>query len=192
MDIDRYRQMDIDKNKIKENGFTYIEVLISMAILTIILVPILSALSQASANYQLALDRRLAQGLAVSLASKARADSAGIYDLVNRTADSIGTDSIHSNSTSSTDSTDSDNKFLFRVSLVSVGGTGGGTVTREYIGGNMELIESIPMFVRPNFQSAFGNYLFDGSTIVVAEVFCARGNLAGVSYGKVSFGYADE
>lgn len=89
----------------KTSGFTYIEVLVATAIFVIMMVPVLSALTQARLNHNYAVSRRIAQSHAVALSLKVRAAPHEAADIVSRM-------------------TDDDDRFEYRVSLIPVGGAG--------------------------------------------------------------------
>jgi len=57
-------------------GFSYIELLIALALFSIMLVPVIPMLSQALANHEIATQRHEAQGRATALALQVRADFA--------------------------------------------------------------------------------------------------------------------
>ena len=143
-------------------GFTYIEVLMAMAILVIIAVPVLPALSQAIANHHYAAQRRVAQGHAVALALEVRAAPSDAAAIVHRLAD---------------------DDFIYRVSLFPIGGT-----ARHYTVGDADIISEALNLPEPDaasFNTDFSG-LFAGGTFIVAQVFDSRGNLAGQSVGKTN------
>ena len=143
-------------------GFTYIEVLMAMAIFVIIAVPVFPVLSQAMANHNYAVQRRAAQGYAVTLALEVGAAPDNAAAIVQRLAD---------------------DNFIYRVSLFPIDGT-----ARHYIAGNTNIIAEAQNLPEPggaSFNTAFSGLFTDG-TFIVAEVFDSRGNLAGLSVGKVN------
>lgn len=150
----------------KNDGFSYIEVVMAMAILSIIIIPILSALNQAILNHQFAVLRHKAQGQAVTLALEVRRSSDNIDNILQQFAANNGHFGY---------------KFIYRVSLVYIGSEGS---SRHYTLGDETLI---PEHVQPNFQTQAGfENLFTSGMFVTAEVFDSTGNLAGFSVGKVN------
>ena len=143
----------------KNGGYSYIEILVAMAILTIILLPVLPALSQAQANHRYAVLRHQAQGQAVALALEIRNLPNNASNIVQQAAAN-------------------NNEFMYRVSLVPIGSGS----SRQYIAGDADII---PSAAGASFQTGFGSLFTDGM-FVVAEVFDSNGNLAGFSVGKVN------
>ena len=139
-------------------GFTYIEVLMAMALLTIVMVPVLPALGRAVANQQYAVIRRQAQGEAVALALKAGAAHEDAANIVSRAAES-------------------NSEFTYRLTLVAIGG---GSPPRVYVSGNADLM---PGPTSLNFQTVFTD-VYDNGLFVAVEIFDADGNLLGISFGK--------
>jgi len=127
-----------------------------MALLSIILVPVLPALSQAGANQHYAILRRQAQGHAVTLALEVRESPGDAPQIIQRIADE---------------------RLIYRVSLVSIGGT-----AAEYTAGD---ISKIAPSEGIRFQTGFED-LFNGGTFVIAEVFDSNGHLAGMSLAKIN------
>jgi len=68
------------------NNFSYIELVIAVALFSIILLPVLPALGQAQANQRYALLRRQAQGKAVTLALETRANPGNAETIVQNVA----------------------------------------------------------------------------------------------------------
>ncbi|MCL2017050.1 MAG: prepilin-type N-terminal cleavage/methylation domain-containing protein [Defluviitaleaceae bacterium] len=154
-------QKTTQKNK-NSGGFSYVEVLVAMAILTIIMLPILPALTQAQANHTAAINRRIAQGHAVTLATNIQANPAApIMGIINEIA------AIN------------DEEFIYRVTLLNLSGNGN---PPQYFSPNTASLEvDLPAAVL-NFGSADAD-LFTG-TFVLAEVFGVNGELLGMSVGK--------
>ena len=144
---------------LKKAGFSYIEVLMALAILTIIIVPVLPALRQAQANHRYGVLRHQAQSQAVALALEVHRAPGNAADIIQRMA------------------IDND-EFMYRVSLIPVSGGS----SQQYVIGDVALI---PPSSGTNFQTSFGDLFTDG-IFVVAEVFDRNGNLAGFSVGKVN------
>lgn len=158
---------DISRNAIirnaisKNGGFTYIEMLMAMAVLVIIAIPVIPALNQAHANHHYAVSRRVAQGHAVNMALEARKNPENAEALVQSAADD-------------------DARFAYRLRLVIVGGS-----TREYTAGDASVVSEMPAVGGASFSTGF-NDLFAGGMVIVAEVFDANGNLAGQSVSKTN------
>ena len=149
----------------KNAGFSYIEVLIAMALLSIIFAPLLPILSQASMNQAYAISRRQAQGYAAAMALKARSAPETAGQIVRQAA--------------------ADNEqFIYRLSLVSLDG-----ISREYIEGKIALAGADTELALPpggaSIHTAFGDF-FEDVIFIVAEVFDSNGNLAGLSVSKSS------
>ena len=154
-------------DKSNNAGFSYIEVMIAMAILAIVLIPIIPALTRAAANHHYAVGRRQAQGYAVTLALNAAA--------AVRAGDGAG------NVTQVVDAMSSGGDGLvYRVVVAPIG-----EPSRVYVSGNAEVIPLIPSPGVVQFQSDSAG-LFAGGVFVIAEVFDSQGNLAGMSVGKVN------
>ena len=145
--------------KSKNAGFSYIEVLIALALLTIIMMPILPALNQARANHRSTILRHQAQGQAVALALEIREAPGNASVIVQQAAAN-------------------DDRFIYRVRLVGIGDIAG----RQYTAGD---VYRLPPADHVSFQTGFGD-LFGSGVVVVAEVFDSDGNLAGLSVGKVN------
>ena len=139
-------------------GFTYIEVMMAMAILVIVMVPVFPALSRAMDNHRFAAQRGVAQGYAVALALEVRAAPGDAGDIVERIAQN-------------------DDGYFFRVSLVSLDGE-----ITYYAAGAAAQDSVVASF---STDAEFGG-LFEDGVFVVAEVFDERGLLAGLSVGKVN------
>ena len=144
----------------KNAGFSYIEVLAAVAILLIMLVPVLPALSQAHVNHRYAALRGQARGRAADLALKVRRSPDNALAIVQQMA------------------LDNDD-FIYRVSLVPVSGA-----ARHYTAGGRDDAVIPPPGVA-DFQTGSGA-LLAGGLFVMAEVFDNRGNLAGLSVSKVN------
>lgn len=138
------------------NGFSYIELVIAMALLVIILTPVLPAINQAHANHRYAVSRHKAQGRAAVLALEVRASPNNASAILQQRAS---------------------DDFIYRLSLLPTGGGGG---IRQYTAGDEELL---PPSTEISFQTNFGGLFTDG-LFIVAEVFDNNGNLAGLSVSK--------
>ena len=142
----------------KSSGFSYIEVLVAMALFVIILAPILPALTQALSNHVYAVSRREAQGLASDLVLSVRLAPENAAHLVSQMAAR-------------------NDAFIFRVSLAPFG-----EGSRYYTVGDESLIPPVgPSY----FHTSYGD-LFEEGMFVIAEVFDSNGNLAGMSVGKAN------
>lgn len=141
------------------HGFTYIELIISMAIFLIILIPIIPALNQAISNHRYAVLRRYAQGQAVLLTSQVRTNLDDVATVVQN---------MYLNSSTS-------NNFTYRVTISQIN-----AVPRYYSSGS-GLIPSANI----NFYTDFEN-IFTQGIFIIAEVFDKDGNLAGLSVVKAN------
>jgi len=140
-------------------GYSYVEILVAMAILMIILLPVLPALSQAQANHRHAVLRHQAQGQASAIALEIRNMPNNASHIVQRAALNNA-------------------EFVYRVSLVP---TGAGS-RRQYTAGDVTIL---PPATPASFQTSYGNLFADGM-FVVSEVFDSNGNLAGFYVGKIN------
>jgi len=140
------------------SGFSYIEVLIAMAFLSIILLPVFPALNQAQANHRFAVLRRQAQGQAVTLALEVRANPGNASEIIQQIAE---------------------DQLIYRVSLIPTSGP-----NRVYSAGDISKITPSETG-GISFQTGFA-HLFSDGIFVIAEVFDSHGNLAGMSVAKIN------
>ena len=131
--------------------FTYIEVIISAVLLSIVILPLLPALGQAQANHRYALHSRQAQGIAAYMALEVRdaADSASAQSIVNQAAARTP-------------------YFVYRITLAGAYGQS------SVVAGNTES----PL---PPPTASFSGGLTEGAILIVAEVFNSEAVLIGVS-----------
>ncbi|MCL2421265.1 MAG: type II secretion system GspH family protein [Defluviitaleaceae bacterium] len=147
--------------KSKTAGFSYIEIVIALALLSIMMIPIMPALSQAAANHRYAVLRHQAQSQATALALEIRRMPDNASMLVDQ---AFG----------------NDNRFVYRVRLVTAGGASDGMFTAGDV-------SELPLADQVSLQAGAGfGDLLAGGRVVVVEVFDGNGNLAGFSVGKIN------
>ncbi|MCL1988091.1 MAG: type II secretion system GspH family protein [Firmicutes bacterium] len=143
------------KNSKNNGGFSYVEILVAMAILTIIMLPIFPAIMQAQANHTIAINRRVAQGQAATLATNLQAG----VDISNITG--------------------GDSEFIYRITWL----TNENTQNTEPLTGNTaELVGILPPV---EFSLSNSNdLLFANSEFILVEIFDVDGVLLGMSVGQ--------